>query len=1158
MVAQTVSANAKFDTLTGLASGDTITINSGATLTVDSDTGWGQVAPIPGAITCDAASGGSLIVDATGVWEVPFTASSGNVPALAAVGANPVSAPSGASGELLGVFPATNNAPVSGRYVRVMCGYSAASAAALASLEVYDSTGALITGVTPSMSSGTTQANLTDNNATVVATTTATAYPWFQLDLGSVKSIGEVRFGIASNSATNAPFRMLVVVSENPITASFAQVPATAGLLFAAMSGAAGTRHRIFPAALRRGLGGPSAAGGDMPAAGYLKLRAKSGAFVAGETVTLPGGASVTISGPGQRSWLRFATSGNAQITGSGRAGTKVHFKGDWYDLGLTTGVAGQKILNPACGHEPPPFIEIETSPGTGEYTTFYVAPDNSITANTDASVSYATVVGYMQGEASFLIGQVPNGINQTVGGVQTAVLPPAGCRIRMPNLIVTNANATDLVLMTDLLNPGSVNMGLAGVVIYDKVAALGHVVNTSGAQGTDFIRSGFAGSVSITNGQNLDFDTITNGTTLTIWSAFNLTCCYGVTGRALLFNATPTIQQCTLEMAEVSQMNKANGNTTATYRNTSGYVEKSVNTLFTFDNTDLIIGQHIPLAGLDTAAKTITSSLYNGVNGAAYKISAVTRPNAYHSITAPLAFPGWNVKSTVRNVGSPDGPWGPGTLLPSLVSYNSPPGAVTMEWTNVWIDRATTLIGAQASNKSVLLRDVRVADWTGATPLAVASPNMKALGLRYPLGDAVGYPAAVNSSFHYGFSSDTAGWVALLGCKDEIATLTGSAAYDSNGTIYLGVGDTVTWVPTDSIWGMTGIGGTPVVSGTASVTTEVRVNGVWHTLDGATTVEHSPADMRLQVRITCTAAGTLTKLVIPTTTNTMDQNYTRRPVGTYVYQVTGLDPEGFAATPTWTGNLRYRFRNPVGDWYYVTAYTGDSVDLLLEPDTEYDLQIRSGGYTWVSTVWDTGDVKVFDARLVAEKDSTATPLYARPRLAASYACWEYDALNLRATVLNNTGADFYPDFASTYQALQDIITSPVNKVGATQLVWALTSPIRVNAQGNGIVRPVGNPLVFKLADASNGDVRLDFPYTDEATGQFPAGGAKPSASGFQIIPRQDDRWVAVELSGTMPSTAEIVAGVEASTVIAKSAQIAAVNRGVKRASLMVPHTEEV
>lgn len=107
MANQTVSVNRNLDdaAISGLTSGEQITVNTGATLTINSDNRWSQQAAVVGNIVLDTATGGNLYLDGRDVWQVEFNASTGNVPALGVLGALDVTGgTSGATGEFLGVW----------------------------------------------------------------------------------------------------------------------------------------------------------------------------------------------------------------------------------------------------------------------------------------------------------------------------------------------------------------------------------------------------------------------------------------------------------------------------------------------------------------------------------------------------------------------------------------------------------------------------------------------------------------------------------------------------------------------------------------------------------------------------------------------------------------------------------------------------------------------------------------------------------------------------------------------------------------------------------------------------------------------------------------------------------------------------------------------
>jgi len=111
----TISASQDLDNAARSA-GEAFTINTAATLTINTDTRWHKNAPSGadwgkgsiGSLTATAATGGTILIDATDVKWVPYTNGAGNVPAL---GSTITGLTSAETGELLGVYDTIAVAP---------------------------------------------------------------------------------------------------------------------------------------------------------------------------------------------------------------------------------------------------------------------------------------------------------------------------------------------------------------------------------------------------------------------------------------------------------------------------------------------------------------------------------------------------------------------------------------------------------------------------------------------------------------------------------------------------------------------------------------------------------------------------------------------------------------------------------------------------------------------------------------------------------------------------------------------------------------------------------------------------------------------------------------------------------------------------------------
>jgi hypothetical protein len=184
----------------------------------------------------------------------------------------------------------------------------------------------------------------------------------------------------------------------------------------------------------------PSASGGAMPAAGFIKFRSKVGTFVDNEVVTLPGGATITVNSAtgGQRGWIHFvgAESGSATVPRLG----KFEALGDWFELGTTNGADDQTFQYPVLDNCP--AIQIETGVGTGIYEWWLNAGSRWATATqfvpTDLRGKY-----YGMNNATGVITIAQRASNSC------GFKPASGLRVRIPNILVSNSNATNWNLNT-------------------------------------------------------------------------------------------------------------------------------------------------------------------------------------------------------------------------------------------------------------------------------------------------------------------------------------------------------------------------------------------------------------------------------------------------------------------------------------------------------------------------------------------------------------------------------------------------------------------------------------------------------------------------------------------------------------------------------------
>jgi hypothetical protein len=219
-------------------------------------------------------------------------------------------------------------------------------------------------------------------------------------------------------------------VWEIPFTASSGVVPTIGDINTNTVSSATafGELLRVWSNASKQ----PVDAGSTMPATGWIKLRTKTGNFQAGQEIVFQNGATVVAESPGKRSWIHFVGGSSNSISTSSIG--EFRTMGDWYELGETSGLTNQQIQYPVddiC-----PAIQIETSPGSNVYEWWLNAGNRwNLTADFIA-----------QDERGKFFGCSNLGVITLAqrGATSRGFLPPAGCKIRIPNIIMSYSSSTN------------------------------------------------------------------------------------------------------------------------------------------------------------------------------------------------------------------------------------------------------------------------------------------------------------------------------------------------------------------------------------------------------------------------------------------------------------------------------------------------------------------------------------------------------------------------------------------------------------------------------------------------------------------------------------------------------------------------------------------
>lgn len=204
----------------------------------------------------------------------------------------------------------------------------------------------------------------------------------------------------------------------------------------------------------------PTAVGAAMPASGFIKFReVTSGPFAAGALTGI--GASAT--GPDVVGWIEVVMDQSATITVP-RLGDFTT-RGDWFDLGVTTGAANQLVSLPTNGsataYTPGVWIANTATPLTDEDWDFYPAVYAAAMITTNLGTDIRSKFVCMETNGSIRIGHN--------GTTSVGYVPPSGRKIRVGNIFgrqcTAAARATNVTPHTTLATRPDFTTTNAGVI---------------------------------------------------------------------------------------------------------------------------------------------------------------------------------------------------------------------------------------------------------------------------------------------------------------------------------------------------------------------------------------------------------------------------------------------------------------------------------------------------------------------------------------------------------------------------------------------------------------------------------------------------------------------------------------------------------------------
>jgi hypothetical protein len=718
----------------------------------------------------------------------------------------------------------------------------------------------------------------------------------------------------------------------------------------------------------------PVAPGGTVPATGYIKIGGiTGGAFAAGALT----GITATCSGADRQSWIEARGADTAQITVP-RIG-KVETVEAYYEIGTTSGTAGQIIACPTCATLASTFpgCFIETAPGSGVYDEF-------------PSVGTVVALATHRTDASMKV------CTQTTGGIRLGndgtnnvfFLPPAGCKVRIPATLWTCCTRTagsgsgprvlpnaTLATRQEFVTTGAGYFDLRGVMSqwYLNFTQAYYVKVKGCAISDTLVLSEIAAPLDVQ-------DSLVGVTQAQLNLALNIASCFAgglVSGNA--FNRF----SLAASGAYVASINYATGVTFSAnaYRSgtlrgnaTTGCITSTQAKNCTFDGETLIGGRGLMVGPQGCTFKntkyydhtiTTTTSATNPMS--AWEFTTGGSGNVVEGFSLPLPANGPYTalvtlnacySSLIKLIGS----------YASKLTLNASVTGVLVNGTGnndgVTIKQAYAINTRSApyafvnSDTNILVEHV-YGDYADTSVMAGLNATVKNCGLT---GATTGQVSVYGAHWQTRFTSTTAGFLEITCNEPTVASAAqcaitgGDPQFNSSGSLLATkVGDQVTWETDWFVKGYTAFtNSAPTITGTNvtyssgarwgnhdlefQIDTGSGYGGTWLALTAANLIAQSisaVSGFKLKLRATCATANAgnvLTNLRVAMTTTDAAQGTNLYPLSVVTMQFTGL-PTGCDITVIAAGTetVRENTEDYAGTTYnYTYADPGAAVDIVI------------------------------------------------------------------------------------------------------------------------------------------------------------------------------------------------------------------------------------
>ena len=674
-----------------------------------------------------------------------------------------------------------------------------------------------------------------------------------------------------------------------------------------------------------------TAPGAAISATGFIKIGGVTGGSFAAGVLT---GITATCSGPDVQGWIEIRGADTATITVP-RIG-KVESVEAWFELGTTNGTRGQILPCPTTATYAGawPAVWIETAAGSGVYEPYVGAGSQVALATTRTT---AEMKLFTQTTSGIRIG------NDGTNGVY--YLPPTGCKVRIPAIILTNCTRTvsgsgprvlpnaTIATRQEFVTTGAGYFDLRGIVSrwYMNFSQAFYVKYKSCAVNDAMILSEIASPLDVS-------DCVVAPTQAQINAALQITSCFAggtvSNNRFWSFSLATSGRYAALNnyVTGVTFSGNVYGSLTLRGHASTGCIASTQAVNCTYTNNTFIGGQ-----GLFVGAQKCT------FNNATYYDHTITTTTSATNPMSVWVFTTGGSGNVVDGILLPSPNFGPYTALVSVgACYNTTIKNIGTDYDTPLVMTATvTGLGVNSTGNSdgifikrMYLSNTRTGPYgfvnsdsniviensSGDTADTTVMAALNAIEKNVQLTSATtGQVSVYGTHWKTRFTSTTAGFTEIV-CNEPTAlsaaqcfASAGTPQFNSSGSVLLTkIGDQVTWEMPFFAKGYTAFtNSAPTITGTNvtyssgarwgnhdlefQVDTGSGYGGTWLALTAANLIANtftSTTGYKLKIRATCAVANAgnvLTNLRVAMTTTAIARKATLYPLSINTATFTGL-----------------------------------------------------------------------------------------------------------------------------------------------------------------------------------------------------------------------------------------------------------------------------